>query len=154
MPVTSHTYLVCQTRAGAVSAAGGGGRELWPPHLVLDEGVRSAGHGARAALLEEVALVDDEAVELDVPQDGLGQLDVRRGDDDVVLAQVGHDVLLLGQRQVVVHEHLEARGELHDLVCTRSMPCEVNGRRSQGRSGSGAGVAHRATVARGCYWSR
>lgn len=119
MPVTSHTYLVCQVRAGAVSAAGGGGRELWPAHLVLDEGVRSAGHRARAALLEEVALVDDEAVELDVAHDGRGQLDVRRGDDDVVLAQVGHDVLLLLQRQVVVHKHLEARGELDDLVCAR-----------------------------------
>ena len=88
------------------------------PHLVLDERVRLARHSSRTALLEEVALVDDEPVELDVLHDRLGQLEVGRGDDDVVVTQVGHDVLLLLLRQIIVHQHLEAGGEFHDLVCT------------------------------------
>ena len=88
-----------------------------PPYLVLGERISLAGHGSGAALLEEVALVDDEPVELDVLHDRLGQLEVGRGDDHIVVAQVGHDVLLLLQRQVIVHQHLEAGSELDHLVC-------------------------------------
>eukprot|EP00964_Phaeocystis_antarctica_P142001 scaffold107152_cov57-Phaeocystis_antarctica.AAC.2 len=88
-----------------------------PPYLVLGERIGLARHGSRATLLEEVAFVDDEPVELDVLHDRLGQLEVGRGDDDVVVLQVGHDVLLLLLRQVIVHQHLEAGGELDDLIC-------------------------------------
>ena len=42
------------------------------PYLVLGERICLARHGARATLLEEVALVDDEPVELDVLHDRLG----------------------------------------------------------------------------------
>lgn len=51
-----------------------GGGKLWPQYLILHEFKDFLGHRAGALLpfVEEVALVDDDAVEPDVPCDGAG----------------------------------------------------------------------------------